>query len=76
MRLVSRTAGLFYLLNFLTGLFAEFFVSDRLVVSGDAAATAVNQLAHRGLFQLAFAAYLAEMACQVTVTALFYRQRR
>jgi hypothetical protein len=62
----------FYLLTMLTGAFAQGFVSNGLVVSGDAAATATNILAHRGLFQLGFAVYLVEMACQIAMTALFY----
>jgi len=44
-RLTARIAGVLYLLN-LTGLFAQGFVSKRLVVSGDAASTATNILAH------------------------------
>ena len=61
-----------YFLTLLGGVFAQGFVSDRLVVDGDAAATAANLLAHRGLFQLGFAVYLIEMACQIAMTALFY----
>ena len=71
-RTKARITGVVYLLTMLMGIFAQGFVSERLVVSGDAAATATNILTHRGLFQLGFAVYLIEMACQVAMTALFY----
>ena len=71
-RLKARITGAFYLLAMLTGIFAQGFVSGSLVVDGDAAATATNILTHRGLFQLGFAVYLIEMACQIAMTALFY----
>ena len=71
-RLKARITGVLYLLTILTGLFAQGFVSRSLVVDGDAVATATNILAHKGLYQLGFAVFLIEMACQVAMTALFY----
>jgi len=68
-QLKARLAGFFYLLTFLFAGVAS--LSGKLVVSGDAAATATNMLAHGGLLWLGFAAYLV-VACYVAVTALFY----
>jgi hypothetical protein len=71
-RLKARMVGGLYLLTILMGIFAEMFVSGRLVVDGDAAATATNILTHRTLYQVGFAVYLIEMACQIALTATFY----
>lgn len=72
-RFLARMTGLFMLLTILGGVFAQGFVSERLIDFRDAAATATNILAHKGLFQLGFTVYLIEMACQVTAAVLFYQ---
>lgn len=71
-RLKARITGVLYLVTILTGIFAQGFVSDRLVVSGDAVATATNILTHKVFYELGFTFYIVEMACQIAVTALFY----
>jgi hypothetical protein len=67
----ARITGIVYLLYFLTAVFGEFFMRG-LLVSGDAAATANNVLAHQPLFRLGLATGLIATACYVAVTALFY----
>jgi hypothetical protein len=71
-RLKARIAGLLYLVNVAAGMFAEPFVRARLVVSGDAAATASNILGSQTLYRAAFAAEILAMICEVGLALLFY----
>lgn len=71
-RFKARITGVLYLLTMITGVFAQVFVAGRLIVDGNAAATATNILAHRNLFGLGFTICLIEMACQTAFTALLY----
>lgn len=71
-QLTARMAGLFYLITLVAGIFAQAFVSNRLVLWGDAAGTATNILTHTNLFRIGFTVYLIEMACQIIFIALFY----
>ena len=50
-RAYARTGGILYFVLILVGMFAVLFVRDRLIVSGDAAATAQNIMAHQQLWQ-------------------------
>jgi len=69
-RLKARIAGCLYLsgiLNLIAGT-----VIGRLVVNGEATATAHNILAHETSYRLAFAADVITVPCYIAVTALFY----
>lgn len=67
----ARIAGLFYLLVLLFNG-SLLFIRGSLVISGDAAATASNILAHPSRFWLGLTCYFIMITCHVVVTALFY----
>jgi hypothetical protein len=68
----ARIAGFLYLIVIVGGAFAELFVRGRLVVHGDAAATAHNILAHPLLYRSGFAIELFYCVCNVPLTVIFY----
>jgi hypothetical protein len=67
----ARLGGACWLMCFLTSLF-PLIVSGRIVVPGDAAATAANLLAHEGLFRLGTAALLLSTAFYIGATLFVY----
>jgi hypothetical protein len=71
-RLYARTAGFLYLIVIVGGIFAELLVRGRLVVHGDAAATAHNILAHQMLYRWGFVVELVYCVCNVPLTVIFY----
>jgi hypothetical protein len=71
-RFKARIAGIFYLIIIVAAPFAEVLVRGRLVVYGDAAATATNILAHESMYRLAGAADLIAFTCDAAVALIFY----
>ena len=71
-RLKARIAGLLYLIVIAGGIFAELFVRGRLVVPGDAAATAHNIVTREMLFRLGFATEVFYCSCNVPLILIFY----
>ena len=68
----ARLAGLFILLSVVGGVFGEAYVPGKLIVSGDAAATAHNVLAHRTMYRVGFVTYLLEAVSDVGLAICFY----
>lgn len=61
-----------YLFVVVSGVLAQSFIADSLVVADDASKTAANILANRSLYRLAFTLFMIEMAAQVATTVMFY----
>jgi hypothetical protein len=68
----ARIAGFLYLLIIVFGVFGELVIRSRLIVTGDAAATAVNILASESLFRFGFAADSIMLLSDVAIAVLFY----
>ena len=68
----ARAAGLLYLLVIAAGIISQVFISGKIIIDGDAAATAANMLNHKLLYQLGFTIYLIEMASQIGMIVLMY----
>src|SRR5258705_337532 len=68
----ARIIGVVYLSYFLVALLGGFFI-NRVLVAGDASATATNLLAHEGTYRAGFAIGLIGNVIYIVLTALFYR---
>lgn len=69
---VARWTGLLLIIMALAAGFAELGVRAKLVVPGDAVATAARIVASPRLFRLGFLGYLVAFLCDVPVAILFY----
>jgi hypothetical protein len=68
----ARVAGALFLLSMIGGFFGEMYMPSRILVAGDAAATARNIVGSSLLFRLGFAAYLVEAICDIALSLLLY----
>lgn len=68
----ARAAGIAMLLSIVFGALGEMVLPGKIIVSGDANATAANLLAYPGLVRLSFATYLVEGICDLALAGIFY----
>ena len=71
-QLYARIGGVLYLIIIVVGLFGEAFVRDRLIVSGDAKATAANIMAMESLWRFHIAAELFLLICAVALLLILF----
>ena len=68
----ARIAGLLFLVSIVAGGFGEAYVPSKIIVSGDAAATAANITNFQFLYRLGFAAFMLESLCDITLVVIMY----
>jgi len=68
----ARIAGVLFLLSLAAGGFGEAYVPSRIIVTGDAAATAANIRTFEYLFRLGFAGFLVESLCDTALVLILY----
>ena len=68
----ARIAGVLFLVSFVAGGFGEAYVPSKIIVSGDAAATAANIRNFEFLYRLGFAGFLIESLCDITLVLIMY----
>ena len=71
-QLYARIGGALYLIIIVIGLFGEAFVRDKLIVSGDAAATAANIMSHESLWRWHIFAELVLLICAVALLWIIF----
>lgn len=72
LRTAARVAGMLYLIIIAGGLFAEAFVRQQLIVSGDPGTTARNILEQELLYRMGFAVHLFYLVCALPLALIFY----
>ena len=68
----ARIGGVLYLIIIVIGFCGEFFLRNKLVVSGDVTATANNIMASESLWRAQIAGDLIVLVCAVALTLILY----
>src|SRR6476646_252581 len=68
----ARIGGVLYLIIIVIGFCSQFFVRDKLIVSGDVTATANNIMASESLWRFSIASELILLVCAVALTLILY----
>src|SRR6266487_4277459 len=68
----ARFGGILYLIIIVAGIFGELFVRNKLIVSGDATATANNIMSSQLLWRIGIAGDLIMHVCDVPLALIFY----
>jgi hypothetical protein len=68
----ARIGGVLYLIIIGLGIFGEAFVRGRIVVSGDAAATAANITAMESLWRFGIASEFLALICTITLAMIYF----
>jgi Domain of unknown function (DUF4386) len=71
-QLYARIGGALYLSLIVFGIFAEAFVRDRLVVSGDAAATALHITSNEALWRLGIVSEFLGLICATALAMIYF----
>ena len=71
-RVYARVGGLMYLILIFVGMFAVIFVRDKLIVSGDASATAGNIMASQLLWRAGIVADLVMHVLDIPIMLIIY----
>ncbi len=71
-RVLGRIGGVLYLISIIMGLFNEAFVRNRIIVSGDATATAAKIRSLESLWRFGIAGELFQLTCCVALAWILY----
>jgi hypothetical protein len=71
-RVLARIGGVLYLIIIVGGIFGEAFIRNRIIASGDAAATAANIRSLESLWRFGIASEIFMLTCAVAMAWVFF----